>query len=256
MSGITPADMMALQNNYFNTLAEDVRPILLSFVRENELSAVDKKYLDLFKNWDLMASPDSKGQTIYQNWWDSLEMEIYSDEVAKINMPTPAPDEQTLMEILKRDTAMSFIDNINTPQKETLYDVVTAAFKKASVLLAEKEKEGKLDWAKFKNPTVYHLLKDALPAFARKGLNVGGNGNIVNAVTHSHGPSWRMIVQLTTPTEAYGVYPGGQSGNPGSKFYDDYIDNWVAGKYNKLWFMREGDRTDKNVKWVMKFKKG
>ena len=69
-------------------------------------------------------------------------------------------------------------------------------------------------------------------------------------------PSWRMIVQLTTPTEAYGVYPGGQSGNPGSRFYDDYVDNWVAGKYNKLWIMGEGDRTDKNIKWTMKFGKG
>lgn len=255
MSGITTADMMALQNNYFNTLAEDARPVMLSFIRENELSAGEKKYLDIFKSWDLMASPDSKGQTIYQNWWDSLEMEIYKDEVVKIKLPTPAPDEQTLMEMLKKDTAISFIDNINTLQKETLYDVMTAAFKKAAAFLTLKETEGKLDWAKFKDPTVYHLLKDALPAFARKGLNIGGNGNIVNAVTHSHGPSWRMIVQMTTPTEAYGVYPGGQSGNPGSKFYDDYIDNWVAGKYNKLWFMRDGDRTDKNVKWIMKFKK-
>ena len=39
-----------------------------------------------------------------------------------------------------------------------------------------------------------------------------------------------MIVSLTPETEAYGVYPGGQSGNPGSKFYDDFIDKWVAGK--------------------------
>jgi penicillin amidase len=143
---------------------------------------------------------------------------------------------------------------VNTSQKETLFDDVTAAFKKASADLIKKEAEGKLTWAKFKDPTVYHLIKD-LKGFARPGLNVGGANNIINAVTHSHGPSWRMIVQLTTPTEAYGVYPGGQSGNPGSKFYDDYLDNWVNGKYNKLWFMREGDRTDKNVKWTMKFDK-
>ena len=31
-------------------------------------------------------------------------------------------------------------------------------------------------------------------------------------------PSWRMIVQLSNPTEAYGVYPGGQDGNPGVNF--------------------------------------
>ncbi len=253
MSGITPKDMMALHSNYFNTLAEDVRSTLVQYVNETVLNAAEKKYLDIIKNWDLMASPDSKGQTVYQCWWDSLEVEIWKDDLVRVSPQAPWPEEQTTMELLKKDSALKFIDNINTPQKETLYDVVTTALKKASADLATKEAEGKLEWTKFKNPTVYHLLKDALPAFARKGLNVGGNGNIVNAVTHSHGPSWRMIVHLTNQTEAYGVYPGGQSGNPGSRFYDDYIDKWVAGEYNKLWFMREGDKTDKNVKWVMKF---
>lgn len=150
---------------------------------------------------------------------------------------------------------MKFIDNINTPANETLYDLVTAALKNASANLAKAEAEGKLEWTKYKNPTVYHLIKD-LKGFARPNLKVGGNGDIINAVTHSHGPSWRMIVQLTATTEAYGIYPGGQNGNPGSKYYDDYINNWVEGKYNKLWFMRDGDKTDKNVKWVMKFDKG
>ena len=65
-----------------------------------------------------------------------------------------------------------------------------------------------------------------------------------------------MIVPLTANTKSYGVYPGVQNGNPGCKYYDDYINNWVEGKYNKLWFMRDGDKTDKNVKWVMKFDKG
>ncbi|MFZ1264374.1 MAG: penicillin acylase family protein [Chitinophagaceae bacterium] len=255
MTGIVPADMMKLQNNYFNSLAEDARTILLQYVRENDLNAAEKKYLDLVKNWDLMASPDSKGQTVYQCWWDSLMVGIWEDDLSRVNPMAKYPEEQTTMELLKKDSVCKFIDDINTKQTETLFDVVTASLKKASVDLAKKEADGKLTWAKFKNPTVYHLIKD-LKGFSRPGLNIGGNGNILNAVTHSHGPSWRMIIQLTTPTEAYGVYPGGQSGNPGSKYYDDYLDNWVAGKYNKLWFMREGDRTDKNIKWVMKFSKG
>ena len=255
MTGITPTDMMQLQNNYFNTMAEDMRSILSGYVKESQLNASEKKYFEIFKNWDLMATPDSKGQTVYQCWMDSLMTGIWKDELSKTIPISPWPSEQTTMEWLKRDSAMKFIDDINTPQKETLYDVVTTAFKKASIELTKAETTGKLEWTKFKNPTVYHLIKD-LKGFARPGLNIGGAGNIVNAVTHSHGPSWRMVVQLTTPTEAYGVYPGGQSGNPGSKYYDDYLDNWVAGKYNKLWFMRDGDRSDKNVKWVMKFKKG
>jgi penicillin amidase len=254
MTGITPEDMMKLQYNYFNTLAEDMKPLLLAYVQEDKLNEKEKAYLKIVKNWDLMASPDSKGQTVYQCWIDSLEIEIWYDELSKVNPQAPWPEEQNLMEQLKRDSAMKFIDNISTPQKETLYDVVTAALKKSTAALSIKEAEGKLEWAKFKTPTVYHLIKD-LKAFARTGLNVGGSGNIVNAVTHSHGPSWRMIVHLTANTEAYGLYPGGQSGNPGSKYYDTMVDYWAAGKYYKLWFMHDADKKDANVKWVMKFKK-
>jgi penicillin amidase len=91
-----------------------------------------------------------------------------------------------------------------------------------------------------------------LPSFARKKLPVGGNGNIVNAITKSHGPSWRMVVHLTTSTEAYGIYPGGQNGNPGSRFYDDYIDTWVQGKYNKLHLMRRGEESA--ARWTLTLK--
>ncbi|HUR66797.1 MAG TPA: penicillin acylase family protein [Chitinophagaceae bacterium] len=258
LSGITIPDMVALHNNYFNTTAEDVRDILLKYVTENELNANEKQYLDIFKSWDMMASPDSKGQTVYTGWWGELKNLIWSNAVANVDSliryNLPLPEGQTIMEALKKDSAMKFIDDPTTPGKETLYDAVTGSLKKVSKLLDSlSSKEGGLEWYKHNHPGVFHLIKD-LKGFARPGLHVGGGGDIVNAVKGSHGPSWRMIVHLTTPTEAYGVYPGGQSGNPGSKFYDNYVDTWVEGKYNKLWFMRDGDRTNKNVKWVMKFK--
>ncbi|HEV7779868.1 MAG TPA: penicillin acylase family protein [Chitinophagaceae bacterium] len=256
MNGITPDDMMKLQNNYYNVQASYLRPILLKYVREGELNSDGKKYLDILRNWDLNGDPASKGQTVYRTWLDSLRKEIWLDELSRVRPLPDWPRDQTLIEALLRDSAFKFIDNINTLENETLYDVVTTALKKITPILAGAEAKGKLEWAKYKSPGVYHLLdpgKKDLLSLDRTNLNIGGDDNIINAVTKSHGPSWRMIVQLTTPTEAYGVYPGGQSGNPGSKFYDDYIDNWVAGKYNKLWFMRDGDRKDKNVKWTMKF---
>jgi penicillin amidase len=62
-----------------------------------------------------------------------------------------------------------------------------------------------------------------------------------------------MIVQLSTPTEAYGVYPGGQSGNPGSKYYDNFIDDWAAGKYYTLWMMKETEGKDKRIIGTLTF---
>lgn len=56
-----------------------------------------------------------------------------------------------------------------------------------------------------------------------------------------------MVVHLTDQTEAYGIYPGGQSGNPGSPYYDNFVSDWAAGKYNTLWIMNAADANDKRV---------
>jgi penicillin amidase len=256
MNRITTRDMMKLQDNYFNVMAEDMKPMLLKYVNESALNTTAKKYLNEFKNWDLNAEPESVGQTIYQIWVDSLQKGIWYDELSKAGPVAPIPEEQTTMELLRKDsTLLGFVDDINTAGVETIHDQVTIALNKTSETLEKAEKGGRLQWTKFKDVTIYHLLGKTLMAFARPGLNVGGWNNIINAVTKSHGPSWRMIVQMTKETEAYGVYPGGQSGNPGSKFYDNAVDTWVAGKYYPLWMMKKEEEKDNRVKWIMKFDK-
>ena len=252
MQQVTVDDMKRLQNDYFNATAEDARPLLLRYLRTDDLSSDAKRYLDIVKNWDLKATPDSKGQTVYQLWWDSLAVEVWKDELMKVQPVVIVPNQQTLLEALLRDSAFKYVDNINTPQVETLNDDVTTAFAKASVQLAKEEKAGTLEWTKHKSPRIYHLLRTSLVPFS-KPIPVGGNGDIINATTVTHGPSWRMVVQLTETTEAYGIYPGGQSGNPGSKFYDNFVDTWVAGKYHSLWMMKRGETADKRVRWTMNF---
>ncbi len=50
-----------------------------------------------------------------------------------------------------------------------------------------------------------------------------------------------MIVELGDEVRALGVYPGGQSGNPGSPYYDQMIDTWARGDYYELFFMRDAE---------------
>ncbi|MBW7891399.1 MAG: penicillin acylase family protein, partial [Chitinophagaceae bacterium] len=67
------------------------------------------------------------------------------------------------------------------------------------------------------------------------------------------GPSWRMVVELNKETDAYVVYPGGQSGNPGSPYYDSFLDKWAAGEYYKAWFMKRGITEGDRFAWKMEF---
>jgi penicillin amidase len=66
----------------------------------------------------------------------------------QVDPPDYVPDEQTLIELLIKDSAMKFIDNINTPVTESLFDVVTAAFKKAASFLKTKEAQVALNGIK------------------------------------------------------------------------------------------------------------
>lgn len=97
------------------------------------------------------------------------------------------------------------------------------------------EQHGGTEWYKVKNTAVMHLAK--LPAFSYEHLQTGGWGNTINAMKQNHGPSWRMIVEMGKDSiRAYGVYPGGQSGNPGSKYYGSFISHWVKGDYYRIHF--------------------
>jgi penicillin G amidase len=252
MEQITPQDMMKLQNDYYSVFAADVIPLLLKNINGNELNADAKKYLDIVKSWDRYTNPEAIAPTIYQQWFDSLEVLVWDDELDKASPSATMPDEQTLFEYLVKDSAFKYVDNINTPQVETLTEMVTLAFKKIIPVLAGEQQEDRLAWTKFKNPTIYHLLRTAVMPFSQE-VHVGGWSNVINATTTSHGPSWRMIVHLTGQTEAYGVYPGGQSGNPGSRFYNSFVNDWANGKYYALFFMKKLDAGDNRIKWRMSF---
>lgn len=253
LSSITVKDMMDLQNNNYNVFAEYARPILLQYIKSETLTSDESRYVDLVKNWNLENSIDQNGVVCFNAWWDSLEVNIFSDELAKDNHRLPEPDRFVLLEALKRDSSFIFVDDIRTPEKEDLYHQVTSALKLAAKRLLIIEKEGKMKWGEFKNTTVYHLLKNNAMPFARSGIITGGGEGIVNATKHDHGPSWRMIVHLTDPIEAFGIYPGGQSGNPGSKYYDNYIDTWSKGEYHKINFMNRNDQNKTGVRWKLNF---
>ena len=253
MQGITPEDMMKLQTDNYNVFAETARPLLLKYINEGTLGDNEKKYLDTVANWSLYNNIELRGPTLFNLWFDNLEKQVWDDEFEKAGVEHLRPSEATLTEALLRDSAFRYADNINTPQVETPADVIQSSFKKAALLADSLEAIHKLTWGAYKNTTIYHLLKGKLMPFARTGLPVGGGTHVINAMQHDHGPSWRMIVQLTQETEAYVVYPGGQSGNPGSIYYDSFVDKWAAGGYYKAWFMQRGENEGNRLVWKIVF---
>jgi penicillin amidase len=253
MNNITPEDMQRMQGENFNVFAELARPVLLKYIDEAALDKDAKRYVNIMRNWNLRCDTNETGATVFKCIWDSLETVIWGDEYSQNKLPMTWPEPSTLLESLLRDSTYPFADNILTKDKtESIQDNVMEAVKKAVANLQYLEHKNALTWGSFKDTRVNHLLR--LPALSRLHLPIGGGTHMINATKETHGPSWRMIVHMTDEIEAYGVYPGGQNGNPGSKYYDMFIDNWALGKYYRILFLqKEAAAKNRQLKWHMVF---
>jgi penicillin G amidase len=253
MQAITPQSMMALQTNNYNIYASQILPLLIKNIKTNNFTGKQAAYFDSLKSWNYYNDANSTAATTWELLLPQLRQAVYNDEFANAPSPIMRPFESTLIEALLKDTAYKFVDNVATPNKENLADIASIAFENTCKKLDSAAVTGSLQWAAYKGTSIRHLLR--LPAFARANLPIGGGGSVINATKEFNGPSWRMVVHLTDQTEAYAVYPGGQNGNPGSKYYDSFVDKWAAGEYYKLWVMSAADKASSNVKWKMQFSK-
>lgn len=245
---LTVQDMMKLQNDYYDGFAAEALPLMLRFGDTAQIAGDLRPYLDSLRTWDYRETPESINPILFSGWWDSLYRNIWEDDLpANGKMELPQPSDNTTIEWLLRDTSMPYVDNRATPRVEDLSFQVRQAFLRSMDAVQKADTGAGLRWGTYRGTDIMHLAQ--IPAFSRLRLFTGGTRYTVNAIKKNHGPSWRMIVQLGNPVEAYVNYPGGQSGNPGSRYYDDFINDWVHGKYYRAFVFSASDTLSPHVKY-------
>lgn len=237
-------DFKKLHNNNHNLKAAELVPYMLAQMDASTLTADEKAVYEEMKAWKFNNDIDEVGPSIWRQWYGRLRNMLW-DEFDVENTALARPYTYQTIYLLKHHGDHEFMDIIETEDKtETAKDLFLLSFKAAAARLTKiKEEAGEYTWARYKGTYAAHLLQ-ALPAFSRFDIPIGGDRGIVNATSENHGPSWRMIVEMTSPPTALGIYPGGQSGNPGSKYYDNFIDDWAAGQYHSLNFLQSNEATN------------
>ena len=239
-------DFKDLHNNNFNLLAKELLPHMLEQIDRSGLSADEIDLLNQMSDWDFYNDIEKVGPTLWEWWWIRLRNMVW-DELTEDSLAMPYPSRYETSYLLKNNPDDPFMDIMETEEVETAKDLFLISFKKAQEDYATiEESRGNLKWGDYKATYVKHLLPGLRP-LGRYNLPIGGNSGIVNATGRNHGPSWRMIVEMTSPPTALGVYPGGQSGNPGSKYYDNMVDTWAAGRYLEIDFMQSAKATEKTL---------
>lgn len=241
MQSATVEDMKQLQQNNFNLKASEILPFMLQNLNiKNDETAL------MLSQWNYMNDADKKEPVYFQIWWDTLYQLLW-DEFENTNIAFIQPNSYNTVQAMKNLPAdFLLFDNQSTKnKKETLGDILLESYE-AMIHITDSIKAEDKIWYKYKNTSIMHIAQ--LEPFSKTEIHNGGYSGIVNASSHTHGPSWRMIVELSSPINALGVYPGGQSGNPGSKYYDSFIEDWAEGNYYQLHlFKTEEEAKSKSV---------
>ncbi len=227
----TPQDMIALQMNSSNYWAEDWLDLMLSGLNDDlqSLSPFEYSILEHLHGWDRINHAESIEATVFNTWLAEIRRDMFVYEFEKLSGPIAAPSYLTTLRILFQQNDTHPFESLHGHKPDSR-DILIRTFKKTVETLTKRHGEELSDKWQFwtiNGSTINHLLD--IPALNRPRLAVSGSSESPNAIGNQHGPSWRMVVEMGTPVKAWGIYPGGQTGNPASSGYDAFIDRWAAG---------------------------
>ena len=266
--GMRPASFAAVQLSLTDRLAQQIVPRLLAALRGGHLSKPQQAAAALLHGWDATMAQDSAAaalwwtfwgdylDAVFEPWWKAAKVPVRKDRPGlAISPQTQVSLDQVLASWTTGDPANSAFSPPGGPHR-TAPEVMRAAFATAVAHLAATLPGAPPSWAwgrihSRQFPSVTQA--DALGYGPRAS---GADSWTVNAadgglVSHQ-GPSWRMIVAWAGHGTATGegVYPGGQSENPASPWYEDQMADWWDGRY--LAMPPAGGNPAGQVRWSLR----
>jgi penicillin amidase len=248
---MTPASFAAVQADLTDPLALQIVPKLLTTLNGRggpPLTAPEGAAARLLSAWPGTMSAGSAAAAIwwtfwndylsavFQPWWDTAAVPVRKDRAGlKVS-----PGQFSLDEVLE---AWTLTDPTNAAftapggRPRTAPRVMRTAFDTAITHLAAKlgGAPSTWTWGRLHSREFPSLTQAAALGYGPRAA--GGDHWTVNAAdgypVSRQGPSWRMIVRWTGPGPASGegIYPGGQSENPASPWYQDQMADWWTGRY-------------------------
>ncbi len=168
---------------------------------------------------------------------------LFGDEAAADDLE-PFADRSMLLRLLRGETSPHWFDDVATPEEEGREEILrrelAAAWRQGSARWGDEVSGWDYGW--LHSLTLRHRL-DRLPLFgrwARRGpYEMIGSATSVAAFGArwegerqrvTNGPSMRWIVDWSEPDRSFAALPGGQSGHPADRHYDDRLAPYLAGE--------------------------
>ena len=263
------ADMAALQTDTRDYLAAEITPILLQALDASGQVAREQQARDLLSSWDFRMDVGSPAATIWWTFWQEYIAQSFDPwwKAKKVSVNRSEVNDalgQQLEALALAGKTVCAPPNCATPVASACPAAacervsLTLALRKAfSSTVAKLTKQLGADPKKWTWGRVHQRQIENLAQI--KGLNYGPRPDAGDANTplaapdfpSSHGPSWRMVVDWGAGT-FQGIYPGGQSENPASRWYADRVDTWWNGRYAAMLTADEAVSSRGRTTWSLK----
>ena len=248
---IEVVDMMDIQNDITSPFAKEINETIL-FLIKDEKTEKFQKTMDLLRGYNGVEATGSQATIAFHTLYLRFLENTFSDELEKI-------DKEAMNTLLDLKSITSFaarkalskngsvwVDNVNTPKKETIQDVLMLSLEET-----HKSIEGKT-WGFEHTVTFKHRLdKDPLVknlvGFSVGPFPMAGSGWTPRAASYQQrnpfkvtaGASMRRIIDLSNLDNGFSVLPTGQSGLFGSPHYKDQTKLYNEDRYKPFRFSRE-----------------
>lgn len=187
---------------------------------------------DRLLSWNGEASLDSEAPLAMLLFLENLRSLAW-DEAVFDDMPLPK--DMTLRYLLRRGS--DWLDVAATDEKEDASMLLAMALEETAETLGREFPD--MRWGSVHHLLLRHLTQTpALSALWSGPHRYPGFDETVapgSELETTHGASWRVVVDFSRrPPQGYGIYPGGQSGRPLSRYYDHHVASYVAFEHYAL----------------------
>ena len=229
----------------------------------NPQSSIERQALELLLAWNGEASPDSAAASIYETMILATVRRVLEPELGPELMfemlgksATPIAPLNLMLGRYTGFLLEALVDRESSllPAGVSSWDpILSSALGDAVRFLSETlgPNPARWRWGRLHRLKLNHPLGSVRPLnliFNGPEVPVGGDSDtpFQSAVVPQRpfgstawAPSWRQIVDLSAIDRAVSIYPGGQSGHPGSRHYLDYFSRWYEGQYHPQWMDRD-----------------
>ncbi|MDF3819353.1 penicillin acylase family protein [Leptospira sp. 96542] len=248
-------DLASLQNDTVASFAPEYLDIVITNPKQPKTIA-GKKALAALKAWNFEHALESQGAAVYDVFFYLTLKEILIDELGESNFVLYGDFAEywNAYRRFVRNPDSMFWDDLTTPDiKETREDILARSLDKTGAYLETNVSKSPSLWKwkqlyKIKHPHPLGVLPLIGGVFNVGPFPSPGGAEVVNNLkyklmkedwTATSGPSKRRVIDYGRFEESLTQLPIGNSGNLGSPYYGNLVEDYIKGVHRKILFSDE-----------------